>query len=122
MNFDLLKPILYFFQNMFLQELNSSEEAYLAKLGLGTQGYVAGCPQPSWGSFAAGSIELRSCRLLPAAAAGQKAASQSEKRCRVGLCAWATEMIRYNFSNHCECDPDCHCLGMCLRLSFRGPE
>lgn len=53
---------------------------------------------------------------------GAEMSSQSEKRCRVGLCAWATEMIRYNFSNHFEYDPDCHCLGMCLRLSFHGPE
>lgn len=65
---------------------------------------------------------MQSPGLLSPAAVGQKATPPSEKRGCAGLCAWATEMIRYNFSNRCECDPDCHCLGMCLRLSFHGSE
>lgn len=36
--------------------------------------------------------------------------------------AWAAEITTCNFFNHCECDPDCHCLRMYLRLSFHGPE
>lgn len=82
---------------MFSWVSSRSEDAYWATLGLGTKRRVAGCPQPSRGAFAAGSVVLWPRGLLPPATAGQRGASRSGQRWHVGLCAWATEMIRYNF-------------------------
>lgn len=110
-----LSPFYVYSEHVFLG-VKQLWRCLLAKLGQGPRGTLL-APLSPHGAPLLLEAWCSCCQLQQ----GRKW-HLSKKRCHVGLCAWATEMVRYNFSNHCECDPDCHCLGMCLRLSFHGPE